>query len=1435
MKKFNILVTIIFVLSLTTSTSLKKAAYAGTGFGQPAMHKESDLILLRAETIDTSKRPSLDKADIQAGLRLMGLNASDTAYYLVQFGGPIREEWKATVREAGGKLFGFVPHHAFIVAMNGAIAEEVAALPTVKWVGLYRPAYKIAPRLAAKAQVSSEPLVATIMTFEPSAVEEVVAAIEEWGGQALNWQAGSRWGLVRAEIEPATVTKIARLVEVHWIEPFVPPELTNDVARGAELMNVDVVHQDDGLTGAGQIIGHADSGLDVGDLATLHQDLRDRVKAAFAWGRRTIASFASPGSGPMGLAWDGTYLWNIDWATDELYKLTPSGEMLTSCEPAVAGRAADLTWDGSSFWYVERDDDTIYQLDTACNVLDSFAAPETDPMGLAWDGANLWISDMGEDTIYQVTTSGEVLGSFDSPGPYPSSLLWLDGYLWCGDSTDDVIYKLDASGEVLEWLPAPDLYASGLAWDGANMWVTDPALDEIFKLNLDPTSQGDWSDPNGHGTHTAASILGTGAAYVGNGSPGAGQYRGVAPGAQLVHQSVMDTQGRLTGIPLDLTTLFQQAYDEGARLHSDSWGANVAGEYTADSAAADAFMWDHKDMLLVFSAGNEGVDDDSDGVVDLDSMGSPATAKNVLTVGASENSRPSISDTWGEGWPSDYPANPVSDDLMADNSNGMAAFSSRGPTDDGRLKPDVVAPGTFIVSARSQEQPLKDDFESVTVSTSPKSPDVMSAQGHCEPKTVTDRDITSLTNWQANVTLVACAVESDASTGEVTTMPAATTADWTATGNWQLGTSKYHSPTHAWANAPYDQNAKDHLTSPVMDARGGPDIVGFWTWYDLEDGDRGIVWFSDDGSNWIGFGFTGSQTSWSYLWFPIPWGECWGWPFTTCLDNASRFRVRFTLDGDGDGDTGQGWYIDDVRIHSRGWGLLSEYDVVEYGSVQDEQYIFMGGTSMSTPLTAGAAALVRQFYTDREGISPSAALVKATLINGATDMTPGQYGVGSTQEITARPDHVQGWGRVNLGHTLFPADPRKMYYWDTSGGLWTGESEYMHFNVTDASEPLRITLVWTDYPSTVAAASNLVNNLDLKLTGPGPTIYYPNGLDTADALNNVEGIDVANPPPGAYAVEVHGTEIVEGPQPYALVITGAVGKGSALVVTKNDDPDPVQPGELLAYAIAVSNSSALDATGVIITDTIPADTTFAWASDGGSYDPGPPQAVIWSDLEVAAGASITVSCQVTVDSPLAHGTVLTNTVEAVPAQGVGGMDTITTTVFLPPVASFTSDSPVCLGQTMHFADTSQYATTYLWNFGDGTTSTDRNPTHDYSNGGDFTVTLTATNAIGSDTYSDIVTVKLAPEAAFSYEPTIVLVDTVVHFTDESTNDPTSWLWDFGDSNTSILQNPTHVYEMKGAFTVALTATNACGLGVTSETIEVIEFYDIYLPLVLKNR
>jgi VCBS repeat-containing protein len=182
----------------------------------------------------------------------------------------------------------------------------------------------------------------------------------------------------------------------------------------------------------------------------------------------------------------------------------------------------------------------------------------------------------------------------------------------------------------------------------------------------------------------------------------------------------------LIGIPDDFRPLFQEAYTGGARIHSNSWGSDANGDYTIDSANVDDFVWNHRDMAITYSAGNEGIDANGDGLIDNDSTGSPATAKNVITIGASENDRqgdnpcdPALTyitidnptqttcaqqggqnlyRVYGQAWPDDYPAEPIKSDQAAGNAEQMAAFSSRGPTDDGRIKPDVVAPGTHILS-----------------------------------------------------------------------------------------------------------------------------------------------------------------------------------------------------------------------------------------------------------------------------------------------------------------------------------------------------------------------------------------------------------------------------------------------------------------------------------------------------------------------------------------------------------------------------------------------------------------------------------------------------------------------------------------------------------------------------------------------------------------
>jgi PKD repeat protein len=152
-----------------------------------------------------------------------------------------------------------------------------------------------------------------------------------------------------------------------------------------------------------------------------------------------------------------------------------------------------------------------------------------------------------------------------------------------------------------------------------------------------------------------------------------------------------------------------------------------------------------------------------------------------------------------------------------------------------------------------------------------------------------------------------------------------------------------------------------------------------------------------------------------------------------------------------------------------------------------------------------------------------------------------------------------------------------------------------------------------------------------------------------------------------------------------------------------------------------------------------------------------------------------------------------------------------------PVAAFSAD--VTSGTeplTVTFTDASTNTpTSWSWTFGDGGTSTLRNPVHVYSDPGTYTVSLTVTNAAGSDTetktgYITVYAAASAPTAAFTADYTSGTAPLTVTFTDSSTGNPTSWLWDFGDGTTSTDQNPVHTYTISGSYTVTLTVSNTAG-------------------------
>ena len=166
-----------------------------------------------------------------------------------------------------------------------------------------------------------------------------------------------------------------------------------------------------------------------------------------------------------------------------------------------------------------------------------------------------------------------------------------------------------------------------------------------------------------------------------------------------------------------------------------------------------------------------------------------------------------------------------------------------------------------------------------------------------------------------------------------------------------------------------------------------------------------------------------------------------------------------------------------------------------------------------------------------------------------------------------------------------------------------------------------------------------------------------------------------------------------------------------------------------------------------------------------------------------------------------------------------GYITVSTPVI--PQASFTASQTIGVAPlTVQFNDTSLYQpTSWNWDFGDGNTSTEQNPSHTYSYAGTFTVSLNATKTAGSDTTTrtDYISVSdpAVPTASFTVSQRAGIAPLTVRFADTSENYPTSWLWDFGDGNTSTEQNPTHTYTAVGTYTVNLTATNANGSNATT--------------------
>ena len=166
------------------------------------------------------------------------------------------------------------------------------------------------------------------------------------------------------------------------------------------------------------------------------------------------------------------------------------------------------------------------------------------------------------------------------------------------------------------------------------------------------------------------------------------------------------------------------------------------------------------------------------------------------------------------------------------------------------------------------------------------------------------------------------------------------------------------------------------------------------------------------------------------------------------------------------------------------------------------------------------------------------------------------------------------------------------------------------------------------------------------------------------------------------------------------------------------------------------------------------------------------------------------------------------------AHSSGKVSRFVNTAPAAPTADFDWDAT---GLTIQFVNKSKGYATLLWDFGDGDTSPDTNPSHKYDAAGKYAVTLTATNAGGSATAGEIVETDPIPVADFTY----TIDGTSVSFTDKSTNSPHAWRWRFGDGSIGFDQNPVHTYpETTRTYAVTLEATNISGTGTITKEVTI---------------
>ena len=636
-------------------------------------------------------------------------------------------------------------------------------------------------------------------------------------------------------------------------------------------------------------------------------------------------------------------------------------------------------------------------------------------------------------------------------------------------------------------------------------------------------------DTDGHGTHVAGIIAGDGfesitvtnaqgsiltnmagaVANVGSGNPG--QFRGMAPNATLY--SVGGVYGGGDPNPISDMYLQEAPALTNALISNNSWVYGGDEAYDLAAASYDAAVRDalplatgSQPVLFVFAAGDEGNGDDSSdpGAGTADTVDSPGTAKNVITVGAIQEDRNITNQVTNA-------VGTVSEPWQAETSTGyrIAGFSSRGNVGintegvNGRFKPDVVAPGTFIVSTRSSQWDINAYFTSSDTNNN-----VVDLTVEVPGNTLSENDFPTIPTNTVEVTIDA--VPDANSPTPFPALPIYT---------WRFGGTPLQNMYTNEVSIPPDNPALSQI-------------------------------LVDEQTYISAFPYAISNNTAQPIEFDII-------EDTVTTNNPGNYElVLSNLDQD----------IGTPNPASTGPGPYYRYET---------------GTSMSAANVSGVLADIADYFTNTLRLTPSPALLKAMLINGARPT--GEYGLQVANSI-----NYEGWGLANLTNSV-PAGLTNQagagcseFILDQSptNALATGGSHTYLVTVTNATAlallPLRVTLAWTDPAGDPAAAIKLVNNLDLVVTNLSanpPIVYYGNDISSGDFnnphgtndvvaydyVNNVKNVYISQPVGTNYSITVLGRDVNVNAvtansnnvaQDFALVISSGEGEvANAMTVT----------------------------------------------------------------------------------------------------------------------------------------------------------------------------------------------------------------------------------------------------------------------------------------------